>query len=195
MKSTPATRRDQILQAALACFLARGYDATTIADIRKLSGATTGSIYHAFSSKGDIALALLETAIAGWSATAPNTPNPSAEAAIKASVAGLLDWAEANTRLHAFMDEVRLLADSDADFAPLRQRLDAGQAAAAALYAGYVEQGLVRPLPWPVAHSLMLGPTYNYLRLARAGKSRADFAEARTLLIAAAWKAVSPAGR
>ena len=62
-------RRRQILDAALACFLERGYLGTTIADIRRRSGATTGSIYHFFDGKGALAQALLTDAIVGWSAS------------------------------------------------------------------------------------------------------------------------------
>ncbi|HTO27428.1 MAG TPA: TetR family transcriptional regulator, partial [Devosia sp.] len=42
-------RRRQILDAALSAFLERGYAATSIADIRARSGASTGSIYHFFA--------------------------------------------------------------------------------------------------------------------------------------------------
>ncbi len=57
-------RRESILEAALGCFLEKGYIATTINDIREASGATTGSIYHFFDGKGALALALLEDAVA-----------------------------------------------------------------------------------------------------------------------------------
>ena len=60
-------RRESILEAALSCFLEKGYIATTIYDIREASGATTGSIYHFFDGKGALAMALLEDAVAGWS--------------------------------------------------------------------------------------------------------------------------------
>ena len=59
-------RRRQILDAALASFLEKGYAATSIADIRARSGASTGSIYHFFSGKGALAEALLREAVAGW---------------------------------------------------------------------------------------------------------------------------------
>ena len=56
--STP-DRRQAILDAALASFVARGYLATSISDIRAASGASTGSIYHFFAGKGALAEALL----------------------------------------------------------------------------------------------------------------------------------------
>ena len=53
-----ATRRKEILQAALSCFSEQGFDATTVEQIRHRSGASTGSIYHHFKNKAHIAAAL-----------------------------------------------------------------------------------------------------------------------------------------
>lgn len=49
------SRQAIILQAALQCFLDNGYENTSIEDIRQLSGASVGSIYHHFGSKARIA--------------------------------------------------------------------------------------------------------------------------------------------
>ncbi len=46
-----SARQQQILDAALHCFLEKGIDATTIADVRERSNASTGSIYHHFKDK------------------------------------------------------------------------------------------------------------------------------------------------
>ncbi|MAT15505.1 MAG: hypothetical protein CMJ46_09585 [Planctomyces sp.] len=53
-----ARRRREILDAALACFLKNGVEGTSIEQIRKLSGASHGSIYHLFESKNEIACTL-----------------------------------------------------------------------------------------------------------------------------------------
>ena len=45
-----SSRKDEILQAALACF-ATWRDATTIEMIRDRSGASIGSLYHHFGNK------------------------------------------------------------------------------------------------------------------------------------------------
>ena len=183
-------RRDDILAAALACFLARGYAATTIADIRRQSGATTGSIYHFFPGKGALALALLQQAVAGWTAAGPAAADPDApgEAAVKGSVRGLVAWGLEQPALFRFVDEIRTLAVTDPDFVRLREVLDRGQAAACARYEAAVADGICRPLPWPVAHSLMLGPAYNFLRLVAAGAAAHE--AAADLLAEAAWNSV-----
>ena len=53
-----ASRRDEILDAARACFEAHGYAATTIEQIAARSGASNGSIYHHFGAKDGILAAL-----------------------------------------------------------------------------------------------------------------------------------------
>ncbi len=185
----PRDRRTAILDAALACFLEEGYVATSIADIRKRSGASTGSIYHFFEHKGALALALVERAVSGWSAASARALDPAAttEESIKASVAGLVIWGLANPAQLRFLDEIRTLAQSDQTFAPVSDTFARGSAVARERYSGFVARGEVRDLPWPLAHALMLGAAYDFLRLADASSAPPDAAD---LLAEAAWAAV-----
>ena len=57
--ATKAARRAQIIEAAVSCFLEKGYTNTSMSDIIKASGLSSGSIYSHFSGKEDI----LNTAI------------------------------------------------------------------------------------------------------------------------------------
>ncbi len=52
------SRREEVLVAALNLFTRRGYFNTSIHDIQKAAGVSTGFIYHHFSSKEDLARAL-----------------------------------------------------------------------------------------------------------------------------------------
>ena len=52
--ATKAARRAQILEAAISCFLEKGYTNTSMSDIIKASGLSSGSIYSHFSGKEDI---------------------------------------------------------------------------------------------------------------------------------------------
>lgn len=183
-----ADRRQNILEAALASFLERGYVATSISDIRKASGASTGSIYHFFPGKGALAEALLREAVAGWSAEAITEPDTPAERVIKASVGGLLRWGLGNLGQLRFMDEIRTLAATGTELAAVETMLADGQRQAEAQYRRFVSRGEVRDLPWPVAHSLMLGPAYNYMRL--VGRGAAATQTAPALFADAAWDAV-----
>jgi AcrR family transcriptional regulator len=182
-------RRESILDAALSCFLEKGYIATTINDIREASGATTGSIYHFFDGKGALAMALLEDAVAGWSGESTST-SEAPEAVIRASATGLVSWGLKNPELFRFMDEIRTLSATAPEFAEIADTLAEGQGTASASYSKFLKAKKVKDLPWPVAHSLILGPAYNYLRLATNGRSRVAAKRATEMLADAAWAAV-----
>lgn len=56
-------RRNQILQAALTCFVRAGYHKTSVDDIASQAGLSKGSIYTHFESKHALLLALLNRMI------------------------------------------------------------------------------------------------------------------------------------
>ncbi|MDP6823521.1 MAG: TetR/AcrR family transcriptional regulator [Dehalococcoidia bacterium] len=56
-------RRNQIIEAARACFLERGFHATKIQDIAKVAGLSTGAPYRYFESKDDIVAAMCSEAL------------------------------------------------------------------------------------------------------------------------------------
>jgi AcrR family transcriptional regulator len=53
-----AERRRAILEGALEAFTSKGFAAATVGDVRRLSGASVGSIYHHFGDKEGLAAAL-----------------------------------------------------------------------------------------------------------------------------------------
>src|SRR5687768_3276911 len=55
-------RRQHILRAAAACFDRQGFHRTTIADVRREAGVSTGAIYTYFPNKEAIIRAMLEDA-------------------------------------------------------------------------------------------------------------------------------------
>ncbi len=59
-RAAPETRREEILEAALACFAARGYHGSTVDDIAAGAGLSKGAVYWHFEGKREIFLALLE---------------------------------------------------------------------------------------------------------------------------------------
>ena len=181
-------RRRAILDAALSCFLSSGYLSTSMNDIRRTSGASTGSIYHFFAGKAAIAEALLQEAIAGWSDL--TSPHPgTAEEEIKASVRGLVLWGLDNLPQARFLDEMRGLALFDPDLANIRTLIEAGHSAAATRFAQMQVNDAVRILPFAIAHALMLGPAYSYLRQAQATSSD-EAARIAEIFAEAAWQAV-----
>src|SRR5215472_6483643 len=55
---TAAERKDELVDCAQALFFAKGYEATTIADIIARAGLSKGAFYHHFESKEDLLDAL-----------------------------------------------------------------------------------------------------------------------------------------
>ena len=53
-EATKAARRAQIIEAAISCFREKGYTNTSMSDIIKASGLSSGSIYSHFTGKEDI---------------------------------------------------------------------------------------------------------------------------------------------
>lgn len=180
-------RRRQILDAALQVFLKKGYGATRIEDIRQRSGASTGSVYHAFKGKEAIAGALFVEASEGWSHAAARRTSRIAKGAqepIRASVEGLIDWGLARPDLFRFMDDMRFLESRIG----ATDELGTSAVLTAQTYRDQARRGEVRDIPWSVARALILGPAYDYLRRGAGAIMASD--EDRKLLSDAAWDAV-----
>lgn len=54
------TTRDRIIVAAMRLFAEKGYQSTSVADILAAAHANAGSLYHAFPTKQDVLLAVLQ---------------------------------------------------------------------------------------------------------------------------------------
>lgn len=78
-EATKAARRTQIIEAAVACFLERGYTNTSMSDIIKASGLSSGSIYSHFTGKEDILISAINerlTSIKALYAALPEGAGP-----------------------------------------------------------------------------------------------------------------------
>lgn len=54
---------EQVLDAAAACFMEKGYSATSLDDVARHMGATKGRIYHYFASKSELLHAVRKRAM------------------------------------------------------------------------------------------------------------------------------------
>jgi AcrR family transcriptional regulator len=59
-RRAPEISRGEILDAALACFTARGYHETSVDDIAERAGLSKGAIYWHFAGKRELFLALID---------------------------------------------------------------------------------------------------------------------------------------
>jgi AcrR family transcriptional regulator len=188
--SSPDTRKI-IADAAISLFMQNGYDGTSISDIRKASGATTGSIYHFFTNKAGLAIAIWQDAIRGWqSCFEALKASDKPEDQIKATVHSLLIWARANPSHFRVYDEILSLSRSLTAFEPIRDSVERGHAVSAGMYADWAAKGAVRNHPWHIARALMIGPSLEALRAAEH-LTETDIAA----LVEAAWDAVTASAR
>ena len=96
----PATRREQILDAANELFAERGYSDVTIGDIAQGSGVARGLVHHYFGGRNEVYVALLER-LGGVREEALRPPvGRSARARVADSVSRWLDWTEANRTIY-----------------------------------------------------------------------------------------------
>ncbi|MEU6811689.1 ScbR family autoregulator-binding transcription factor [Streptomyces sp. NPDC046831] len=68
MQERAEETRRAVLQAAAHLFYERGYGATSIADISERSGRTSGAVYFHYTSKEQLALAVVNAHFAAWPA-------------------------------------------------------------------------------------------------------------------------------
>jgi len=101
----PVAPRARVLATALQCFAARGYFNTTIPDIVRHSGVSTGALYHHFGDKEGIARALYDTLLErmGAALDAIEVRHTGARERCRAVVAHLFDQAEAEPEAVRFM--------------------------------------------------------------------------------------------
>lgn len=163
MSSSSSPRRRALLEAALACFAEHGIEATTIALLRKATGASTGSLYHHFGSREGLLSALYLEGLRDFRQhkhAALACANTLAEG-VRAIVRSHVDWISANPRWADFLFRQRqVIADTAAE-----RQLALEQAEDATATARWAEHvGGLPPLPMPVLVSLVAGPVHEYAR-------------------------------
>lgn len=187
-----ASRKDEILQAALACFTEVGVDATTIEMIRDRSGASIGSIYHHFGNKERIIAALYLAGTAQYAALLERgfAEVSSAEACVKLLVTSYIDWVVANPDWARFILHSRGRVEASELGDELREANRQHQANIYQALAGYRDQGLFRPMPSDCFSSLIIGPAHDFARNWLAGRARTELADCNELFAQAAWESV-----
>jgi AcrR family transcriptional regulator len=178
----------------LECFVEAGYGSTGISDIQKRSGASIGSIYHFFGGKEGIAVALFADGLASWAKASLKLPSDApAEDIVRASISNTIHWALANPKLYRFMEETRFLAPIMAAQDTTRAIVLEARSEGELFMEQLMRSGQVKALPWDLAHALILGPAYDWLRLHSHGFMTVDPETAIATLSHGAWMAIQVA--
>ncbi len=192
--TTKESRRQAILDAALTCFANKGFTETTMEDIRKLSGASTGSIYHHFSNKEMLARALYLEGRSSLNAAlfASLTANTLREG-IEALVHAYLNWFEQHADLGQYLLQAGESEYLSAYIKVLRQKtrtmLPTERLSGQVLQwlAPYISDGSVVKLPQSLYIPLILGPSREFVRIWLRTQQPAEIQEVREPLAKAAW--------
>ncbi|MEU2101559.1 TetR/AcrR family transcriptional regulator [Nocardia sp. NPDC019255] len=159
--------RERILAEATRQLLAKGYASFTVAGVRDRLGLSSGSMFHAFGSKAELAAAVYVSGMLDYQRTVLerlDAPDAGADQAIRAMLAAHLGWVQDHRELAGFLfatlpDEVvgyaepELAQHNRVFFGALQRRYLELLGAAEAGGEGY-----------PVAHAICVGPAQEYCR-------------------------------
>ena len=142
------SRREAILEAALVEFNAKGIAGTSIADLRRRSGASVGSIYHHFGDKDGIAATLHLEGLVDYQGgfLAALTGAAGARDGIERGVRHHVQWIARNRELARFMLLGRDAGTTLATERPLRELNRRFFGAVQRWAAPLVENGEIREL-------------------------------------------------
>ncbi|GHO46914.1 TetR/AcrR family transcriptional regulator [Ktedonospora formicarum] len=195
-----ASRRQSILDAALTCFASKGFAETTMEDIRKLSGTSTGSIYHHFSNKELLAQALyLEGRTSSHAALATSFVERIAQEGVQALVYAYLGWFEQHPDLGQYLMQAGESEYLNAYIKVLRQKtkttLPAETLSERVLQwlTPSIESRNVRRLPESLYVPLILGSSREFVRIWLRTRHAEVTQEAYDPLAQAAWLVVASA--
>ncbi|QFT22066.1 HTH-type transcriptional repressor Bm3R1 [Pseudomonas sp. THAF187a] len=190
------SRKDEILQAALACVTEQGVDGTTIEMIRDRSGASIGSLYHHFGNKERIIAALYMSGTAQYAQMLQSgfASADSAEACVRLLVTSYIDWVVANPDWARFILHSRSRVEAGEMGDALREANREHFAQIFAALAEYRQQGLFKALPDDCFASVVIGPAQDLARNWLAGRTRSELRDCRELLAQIAWDSVRNGG-
>jgi AcrR family transcriptional regulator len=186
-----AGRRDDILDAARACFAEHGYAATTIELIAARSGASNGSIYHHFGSKDGILAALYTGALASYQGellALLRAHADDAEAGIRGAVVHHLEWVEAHPEETRTLFEHRQTLERTARASALRDQNRPVLAEVRKWVARHVETGAIRDVGPAAVAAVWFGPAQSVARDWIGGRLRGRPSALAEALAEAAWR-------
>jgi AcrR family transcriptional regulator len=186
------SREREILDAALACFAQRGYDATRVRHIAETAGVSEAALYRHHPSKEAVALALFATHMRRYAqrlgAVAADAQRPVADR-VRDLVRASLAVRDEDPAAHAFVlgHQGRFIGALPADFPyPLH------------IVEGLVREGqadgTVKPGPVRVLAALVLGCMNHPAVVAQHGRpGTIDLADPETVALIAdgAWAAIA----
>src|SRR5690242_19473355 len=193
--TTIGSRREAILQAALKSFSTKGFTETTMDDIKRLSGASTGSIYHHFENKEMLAQALFLEGRSDLNTTLLTaiTNQPPREG-IKALIYAYLDWYEQHPDLGQYIMQAGSTEYLGSYVKVLRQKIQLtlpNENFPQQFFewlAPFIKDGTIARYPQNLYVPFVIGPCREFVRRWLRTRLPDEIQEARKPLAEAAWK-------
>jgi len=190
-KST-AVRRKQIIDAALLCFTELGFTETTMDHIRRRPKASTGSIYHHFQSKDQLAAAVYLEGLLDYQqgVLAELKGHRDAREGISAMVQYHLRWVAEHPAWARYLFQMRqaeFLAPTDGTIQDLNYTF-VGQVTR--WFAPHIKAKRLRSLPRDLTIAILLGPSQEFTRQYLTGRTKTDITSASKTLAEATWRAL-----
>jgi AcrR family transcriptional regulator len=187
------SRRQAILQTALQLFLTKGFTDTTMEDIRQLSGASIGSIYHHFENKEKIAIELYRDGRQQFNALLfKDFPPPDPKTGIKGLVYNYLDWFEQSPDLGLYVIQASSTEYLGPYVEEIRQSSDYFYYRFLEWLNPLVATGALARYPQHLYVPLAIGPCRDFIRKWLRTRSLEELHEAREPLAEATWQLLAP---
>ncbi|MEE2778247.1 MAG: GTP cyclohydrolase II [Acidobacteriota bacterium] len=185
-------RKRKILSAALEHFSRDGIGRARMSHICRSAGVSTGSVYHHFQSKEQLAAALYLEGLRDYRAGLLDelTRHHTAERGVRGLVEHHVGWVTEHPDWARFLTHDRhadFLTDCQSELETLDEELDAG---VATWLLPFIERREVTRLPRTLYHAVVMGPTLDYMAAWLAGREDGDPRRAVKALSDAAWNAV-----
>ncbi|MCP3100364.1 TetR/AcrR family transcriptional regulator [Myxococcus sp. K15C18031901] len=192
----PGSRKEDVLKAALECFLEAGFEGTTMAAIRARSGASTGSIYHLFESKDAIATALYLEVLEEYHEGALRELQrlPGAKEGVEALVRFHLEWALAHPKQARFLLVARRISAISGSEPGIRDQNRGTFGRLREWLQGHVQAGAIEPMSLDVFLAIVYSPAQELLREWLTGRAKSDPKASISVLSRAAWRGVERGG-
>lgn len=189
-------RKKEIIRAALECFTETGTEHTAISEICRRAGASTGSLYHHFKSKENLAAAVYLEGIAAYQdgfVTALEA-SKDARSGIFGVISYHLDWVAKHRRWAKYIVRERhapFMGENEAELHRLNRDF---MKSIAGWFKGHIDAGRIIRLTPGLYQAVLMGPVQEYVKSYMLGGRSSGHTAVAEELGRAAWAALKTPG-
>lgn len=194
MTSETAPTRLRLLEAATQVFLAQGFAAASMDQVRQAAGVSNGSLYHHFPTKAALADALYAHTLRDFHAVVaqPISGRASAQNGVKGMLRAYVLWVQAHPGGARLLHELKRGGDLAGGSGETAETNARGFATLRDWVQHQTDAGEMRAMPFSVWMALVFSPAMTLTRQWVQQAEPVVPAGVRQALEHAAWMAVAP---